>query len=203
MLTRWRENGDKLIVCLDANENIYKKSIRKALTDANGLALVEVVGKFTGQPVGPTYFRGSTPIDGIWASSDVTVAGACIMPAGYGIGDHRLFVVDFLTSSITGAIPHKIVRPKARRLHTTIPRAEGAYNTRLEYLFRKHRIVERMGAVHETAQSAEEAKDRLDVIDKETRDYMLHSEKKCRRIKSGRIPFSPDAAIWIRRCQVY
>ena len=32
---------------------------------------------------------------------------------------------------------------------------------------------------------------------------MLHAEKKCRRIKSGRIPFSPEAALWIRQTQVY
>ena len=32
---------------------------------------------------------------------------------------------------------------------------------------------------------------------------MLHAEKKCRHIKSGRIPFSPDSSKWIRRAQVY
>jgi hypothetical protein len=32
---------------------------------------------------------------------------------------------------------------------------------------------------------------------------MLNAERKCRRIKSGRIPFSPEAALWIRRTQVY
>jgi hypothetical protein len=32
---------------------------------------------------------------------------------------------------------------------------------------------------------------------------MLNAEKKCRRIKSGRIPFSPEAALWIWRTQVY
>ncbi len=32
---------------------------------------------------------------------------------------------------------------------------------------------------------------------------MLNAEKKCRRIKSGRIPFSPEAALWIRWTQVY
>ena len=32
---------------------------------------------------------------------------------------------------------------------------------------------------------------------------MLHAEKKCRRIKSGRLPFSPDSSKWIRRAQVY
>ncbi len=55
-LTKWRKEGDRLIVCLDANEHIYKKSIGKALTDIDGLAMREVVGDFTRQPVGPTYF---------------------------------------------------------------------------------------------------------------------------------------------------
>jgi hypothetical protein len=32
---------------------------------------------------------------------------------------------------------------------------------------------------------------------------MLNAEKKCRRIKSGCIPFSPEAALWICRTQVY
>ncbi len=103
-----RERGQTYRV-LDANKNIYQKLIGKALTAVTGLAMVEVVGKFTQQPIGPTYFRGQTPIDGIWATTDVTVVGACIMPAGYGIGDHRLFVVDFLTSSLIGMIPQKII----------------------------------------------------------------------------------------------
>ena len=64
-LQTWREQGDRLIVCLDANENIYKKAIGKALTDADGLSLVEVVGSFTDKRVGPTFFRGRTPIDAI------------------------------------------------------------------------------------------------------------------------------------------
>ena len=45
------------------------------MTDRDGLAISEVVGDFTGQKVGATYFRGSTPIDGVWATSDVTVVG--------------------------------------------------------------------------------------------------------------------------------
>ncbi len=98
----WRADGDKLIVCMDVNENIYSKSISKLLTDTSDLAMVEVVGDFTRQPLPATYFRGSKPIDAIWATPDVKVTGACVMPSGYGIGDHRLFVVDFSLSSIVG-----------------------------------------------------------------------------------------------------
>ncbi len=69
----------------------------------------EVVGEFTSRKIGPTYFRGSRLIDAVWATSDVQVAGACIMPAGYGIGDHHLLVVDFIASSLIGLALKKIV----------------------------------------------------------------------------------------------
>ena len=93
MLKEWRTAGDRLVVCLDANENIYTQALGKMLTDPEGLGMIEAVGGYTGKKIGPTYFRGQLPIDGIWTTSDVTVANACIMPAGYGIGDHSHFLV--------------------------------------------------------------------------------------------------------------
>jgi hypothetical protein len=47
-LRKWREEGDRLVVCLDANEDIYKKSLGKSLTKSDGLRMSEVVGDFTG-----------------------------------------------------------------------------------------------------------------------------------------------------------
>ena len=91
-----------MIVCMDANEHIYKKSLGKSLTRTSGLAMNEVVGTFTNEPLGATFFIGSNPITGIWATSDVVVTGDCVMPAGYGVGNHILFIVDFLTLSIVG-----------------------------------------------------------------------------------------------------
>ena len=126
----------------------------------------EVVGDFTGRQVGPTYFRGSKPIDAVWATSDLQVAGACIMPAGYGIGDHRLFVIDFVTSSLIGLSPKRIVRPQARRLNCKIPGAVQAYNKRLEEKISRHRLIQRVGAVHQSALGPEHKKRLLDRIDK-------------------------------------
>jgi hypothetical protein len=45
--------------------------------------------------------------------------------------------------------------------------------------------------------------ERINAIDQEGRDYMVHAEKECRKIKCCRIPYSPKALIWIRRAQVY
>ncbi len=33
--------------------------------------------------------------------------------------------------------------------------------------------------------------------------FMKHAKKKCRRLKLGRISFSPESVIWIKREQIY
>jgi hypothetical protein len=93
------------VLCLDANENIYRAALGWQLTDLHGLGMTEVVGDFMGRWFGATFFRGREPIDTIWATRDLDVAQACIMPVGYGVGDHRLSVVDFFTASMIGTFP--------------------------------------------------------------------------------------------------
>jgi hypothetical protein len=87
-LTQWREAGDRLTVCMDTNEHIYKKKIGKSLTKVEGLRMQEVVEAFTGENIGAPFLRRTTPIYGIWTPSGVVVTGACVTPSGYGVGDH-------------------------------------------------------------------------------------------------------------------
>ncbi len=132
LLKTWRAAGDRIIVCLDANEDIYKKAIGKALTKEGVLAMKELVGSYTGKKIGPTFFQGQLPIDGIWATSDITIANACIMPTGYGIGDHRLFVIDIHTSTLIGTAPPRARRAASRRLNTCFPHVAKKYAASLE-----------------------------------------------------------------------
>ena len=103
----------------------------------------------------------------MWVTPDVVVTGACVMPAGYGIGDHRAFVLDFLKSSLVGQTPPKIVRAAARRLNTAVPRAASNYVGRLEDLIVDHKLIERVGKAHGSFKSKEELKWELDSIDAE------------------------------------
>ena len=91
----------------------------------------EVIGDFTGKKLGATFFRGVLPIDGFWATPDVVVMEACVMPVGYGVGDHRMFVVDFLMSYLVGSRPPRIVRAEARHLNTNIPGVVDRYDRKL------------------------------------------------------------------------
>ena len=59
---------------MDANEDIYKKSLGKSITTRYGLNMNEVVGTFTGKKIGATFFRGSKLIDSVRATPDIIVS---------------------------------------------------------------------------------------------------------------------------------
>ncbi len=48
------------------------------------------------------FFRGSKAINGVWATSNLIITHACVMPAGYGVGDHQIFIVDIQEESLAG-----------------------------------------------------------------------------------------------------
>ena len=203
LLKTWRTAGDRIVVCLDANEDIHRKAIGKALMEEDGLDMKEVVGSYTGKRIGPTFFRGQLPIDGVWATSDIQVSNACIMPAGYGIGDHRLFIIDMHTSSLIGTAPPRARRASSRRLNNRLPHVAKKYAASLEANIIRHRLIEKLGKAHTHGRDKEDTQNRINRVDKEGGQYMIHAERNCRKLKSGRICFSPESVIWIKREQIY
>eukprot|EP00957_Ditylum_brightwellii_P175903 13394540-Ditylum_brightwellii.AAC.1 len=78
------------------------------------------------------------------------------MPVGYGLGDHRCFVVDFTLSSIVGRSLVRVKKLKARKLNTKLPRVAEKYNKLLEANLRRHNVDEDHRAAY-FAKSKEEA----------------------------------------------
>ena len=114
-----------------------------------------------------------------------------------------MVVLDLLTPSLVGHDPPKIVRVASRRLNTQILSTEKKCLEQFEDLIIKHRVVERVGAVNSNLKSKEMLKVKIDTIDEEQGNYILNAEKKCRKIKSRRISFSPESSKWIKRAQMY
>ncbi len=163
----------------------------------------EVVGDFTAWQLGASYFRGSEPINGVWATGNITMTNACVMLIGFGVGDHQLFVVNFATTTLVGSGLTTVVRPALRCLNTKISGCADRYNRSLCRNILRHRLLERMVEAASSGDSKEVLAKTLNKLDQEGEAYMKHAEKKCRRLKSGWIPFSPEASLWIRQCQVY
>ncbi len=117
---------------MDHNEHTYNGPLGRVLADTEGLGLQEAVLRHTGKRTGATFFRESKPINGLWVTSNSDIANVCMMPFGYGIGDHRMFVLDITMESLVGKNPTKVVRPASRWLNSKLPRCGEAYNKSLE-----------------------------------------------------------------------
>jgi hypothetical protein len=98
-----------------------------------------------------------------------------------------------------GKQPTKIVRPASWRLNSKVPNCINAYN---KYIV-LHCLIKKLHKVHVRNWTQEEKERRVCKIDREGKEYMKYTKKVCRKIKCCRIPFSPEASIWIRRAQVY
>ncbi len=112
------------------------------------------------------------------------------MPVGFGVGDHRLFVVDFQEASLVGTALFGIKRFASRHLNTKV--SSGATQKYLKQLVEnllRHHLIERLGRLHTTHKSQCAFWRGLNKRDRQRWDIVLNTEKKCQRIKSGCIPF--------------
>jgi hypothetical protein len=74
---------------------------------------------------------------------NLIVTHAYVMPAGFGVGDHRMFVIDFQESSIVGLAPFQVQRYSLWHLNTKV--SSGAmqkYINRLEENISRHHLIE-------------------------------------------------------------
>jgi hypothetical protein len=143
-LKKWRSEGDMIILFIDHNEHTHDGPLGRALADTEGLRPQEAVLRHTGKRTGATFFRGSKPIDGLWVSSDIDITNVCVMPFGYGVGDHQMFVLDITMESLVGKNPTKVVCPASRGLNSKMPQCGEAYLKSLESNIVQHRLLEQL-----------------------------------------------------------
>ncbi len=177
-IAEWRKGGDRIILFMDHNEHVYDGPLGKALGERDGLNLQEVILACTGAPTGATFFRGSQPIDGLWTSDDLDISNACVMPFGYGVGDHRAFVLDIPLLSLVGDNPVRIVRPASRRLNSRLPGCNKAYVNSLEKNIIQHRLIERLHEAHTGNYSAAERATRVMAVDEEGKAYTCTTQRR-------------------------
>ncbi len=112
-------------------------------------------------------------------------------------------MIDFATTTLVGSGLHTIIHPALPRLNTKIEGCAQRYNKILQWNILHHCLLEQMVAAASSSKSKEAMSAKLNMLNWDGGAYMKHAEKKCCRLKSRRIPFSPEALLWICQCQVY
>jgi hypothetical protein len=176
-IKKWQESGVRIILFMDHNEHVTNGPLGKQLGDKNGLNLQEAIVQHTGTSPGAMFFRGSKPINGMWVSGDLDISNACVMPFGYGVGNHCAFILDVPLELLIGVNPVKIVRPVGCRLNSRLAGCCKAYIKSLGANIICHRLLERTYDTHTGTYSKEVRAKRIILIDKEGKALMRRAKK--------------------------
>ena len=194
LLTEWKENGDRIILLMDANEDM-KSGQLASLLSAPSLNMIDVIKNKAGQDGPHTWIRGKRQIDGVWATRDVRTERACFLPFFFCIGDHRGILIDVYQSSIVGDKILQIERPYARRLRCNKKENVTKYNDCLAIYCKRHKVLEKLFSLLPAMPLVPDTlKEEMNKIDKVLGDGMKFAEKKCRKLKMGEVPYSPLVA---------
>jgi len=96
---------------------------------------------------------------------------------------------------MVGDGPPRERRAASRRLNTRLPHVAKKYIENLESNLKWHRLIEKLAEAHMTGTSREDVQGKVTKVDKDSLQFMKHAAKKCRKLKKGRICFSPELVI--------
>jgi hypothetical protein len=202
----WRANGERIILMMDANENVTTGQLCRQL-GSDDIELQNSTLLRHGSLPAHTHADGSEPIVGLWHTPDVEITEIKWLSFDESPGDHRACVFEFTTHSVIGNFEQRIVYPPCRRLNTKIKGVVERYGRLAEEQFAVHRILERldrleqlMGHTYPPSAAHQKAMDRLD---QQVVEIQRYCEKNCRKIYRADLAFSAPVKLWHERVQVY
>ena len=100
-LRQWKQEGNRLILMMYANENVQTGFMCKQMGKED-IDMVEAVHDQVPGPGPKTWFRGKESIDGIWVSCALEIIGASYLPFHADLGDHQPVMLDLTVRSVLG-----------------------------------------------------------------------------------------------------
>jgi hypothetical protein len=103
LLRQWKHAGDKIVLLGNFNENVYTGDLATALSRDN-LRMQELCRQIIGDYLPPTHARGSVPIDAVFCTAGINGVAIALLPSQIGVGDHRVFMINIMSSSMIGDV---------------------------------------------------------------------------------------------------
>ena len=184
------EGDNKIILAADVNEHAKEGVLAKELAK---IGLTNTYTKMFNQAGPASHITGSDPIDGIWTSSNLSTSAVSILPQKFGAGDHRVILADFDLDQILERNV-RICRPKIRRLICENKKSVANYNAIAWKHLQFHNIPKRLKDLEDSFEHVDRDRwnIRLNMIDEQITETLLHAEKLCRKLRMGEVDYSPE-----------
>ena len=187
-----------MVLCADVNANVRREnSFTGAIKGNCGLINAIEYAHPSITPPNNTQ-TGTHPVDGIFISPalhQITRTGW--LKFGAGIGDHRALYVDIPIQHLLGEQAFTISKPHIRRLQCSDPRIIHRYNQVFDArgvranIFNRYKRLQ--GEFSIPIQPHVQSSMKQLYVD--ITHAIRHSERKCRKIYMGNIPYTDDLAI--------
>jgi hypothetical protein len=199
-LRGWKAAGDEILLIEDFNKNVYMGQLATSLTD-DRLRMSKLCRCTTGISLPLTHHRGSVPIDAFFATVGLLCSAVALLPDGTGVGNHRVFVVDIESDTITGDVFLHVLPTASQLLNCGSDHIKGNYTQVLNQLSNRHNIFKKLLLISgedgyiPTAQ----VQVRMNKFDQELEEFMKSSEKGCHKYRDDGIKWTPLTGVWIHR----
>ena len=199
-IMKWKDGGDSVVVLGDFNEDV-RSPVFATWKDRVGLndVMLDRIGDRVGDEDGSmaTYNRGEAPIDTIFCTAGIEVQSAGYLPFGDGVGDHRPIFVDVSIASTLGVNLPPPKSATARRLKLLDPRVVKKYNKCLKQFFKKHSLLDQVTLLQDRMTRPLSPQDALEFerLDSVRIQGMKYAERRCRKLKMGGVPWTPELSV--------
>ena len=200
LLSQWIAQGDHILLAIDANQDIYKGRLALRLKEPpfNMSCMLE---EATGQKVPNSHFSGNRQISTIFGSCGIVTGQGVCFPHWFGIGDHRVMVLEISAKAAFNGTNPTIVTPKARTLNSKIPRLRRQYCNTLSRLTQHHRMQRKFDVLTHLGPilTTEQFQYLHNKHDNELGTLMRSAEKQCTKRYTASLEFSPTVGQWLKK----
>ncbi len=160
-----------------------------------------MLNEATGAQVPNSHFSGSRQISTIFGSPGIVTGQGVCFPHWFGIGDHRVMVLEFSAKAAFNGTYPAIATPKARTLNSKIPRHKRQYCKTLTKLTQKHNMQYKLDTLTQIGPllSNRQFQYLHNKYDSELGDFMRHAERHCTKRFSSSLEYSPTVGQWQKK----
>lgn len=200
LIRQWRQVGEEVILLIDSNQDVYKGPLAASLAQT-GLDMRCLMEPVLGEKVPNSHFRGSGKLTTMFGTPGLVQGHAMCYPHWYGIGDHRVFLLEISASSLFGGEYPTILTPSSRRLNCKISRIRRQYCKRLDELTSRHQMATKQHKLTNISLPHDEScyVQLHDKWDRELGEFMRAAENTCTKFKTCALEYSPTVGQWLQR----
>jgi hypothetical protein len=188
------EQGHKVIVAVDFNDYLNdNKSLTKKCMDNLGLKEI-LINEYGNGP--PTHIRGSTTIDGVFATNGKKMVKGSYIPFDESPSDHRWIVLDINESSLLGKAWVDMSPPIMWKTSSKIPSVKLSFQTLVEKQVERYQLHEKISMLYNKATEKLRLDHKLialyESIETRMQNIICYADNGCRKARIGKIPASPE-----------